>query len=159
EAFRIIARDRADVMVTGGADSKIHPMSLVRMCLFDQMTHWTGDPAAACKPFDRERDGWVPVEGAGILIIEAYDPAKARGVKIFGELLGFGSGSDAYRAGGLDPDGAGTEIAMRAALQDARLKPGQIGHVNAHGAANAISDLAEARAIHRVFGPGKSVPV
>lgn len=159
EAFRIIARDRADVMITGGADSKIHPMSLVRMSLFNQTTHWSGPASEACKPFDSRRDGWVPGEGAGILILEALDHAKARGAKIYGELLGFGSAADAYPEGGLDPEGAGSELAMRAALRDANLTPGQIGHVNAHGIATIISDLAEARAIQRVFGPGKSVPV
>lgn len=159
EAYRIIARDRADVMVTGGADSKIHPMSLVRMCLFDQISHWQGEPSQACKPFDRRRDGWVPGEGAGILIIEALDHARKRGAKIYGELLGFGSGCDANPEGGLDPQGGGTEIALRAALRDAGLAPADIGHVNAHGFALPVPDLAEARAIERVFGPGKSVPV
>ncbi len=159
EAARIIARNRADMMVTGGADSKIHPLSLVRMKLFDQMSRGGGEPSRACKPFDRRRDGWVPGEGAGILILESLEHARARGVRIYGEILGVGSGADAYPAGGLDPDGAGTEIAMRAALHDADLEPSQIGHVNAHGAATAVADLAEARAIHRVFGPGKSVPV
>jgi len=159
EAARIIARGRADVMIAGGADSKIHPLSLVRMSLLDQMSTWKGEPSRACRPFDRTRDGWVPGEGAGILILEEREHALKRGARILGEVLGFGSGCDANPQGGYDPEGAGTEIALRAALRDAELEPSAIGHVNAHGAATVVSDLAEARAFHRVFGEGASVPV
>ena len=111
-------------MITGGADSKIHPLSLIRMSLLDQMSHWRGEPARACRPFDRGRDGWVAGEGAGILILEEREHALARGARIYGEVLGFGSGCDANPGGGLDPEGVGTEIAMRAALRDAGLDPG-----------------------------------
>ena len=161
EAARIIARGRADVMITGGADSKIHPLSFVRMSLMEQMSHWKGEPSRACRPFDKARDGWVPGEGAGILILEERNHAIARGAKVYGELIGYGSGCDANPGGGLDPEGVGTEIAIRAALRDAKLAPGDVGHVNAHGAATIVSDLAEARAINRVFGegPGSGVPV
>jgi 3-oxoacyl-[acyl-carrier-protein] synthase II len=159
EAARIIARGRADVMITGGADSKIHPLSMVRMSLLDQMSHWSGDPSGACRPFDVARDGWVPGEGAGIIVLEEREHALARGAKVYGEILGFGSGCDASPVGGLDPDGIGTEIAIRAALRDARLSPADIGHVNAHGAATIVSDLAEARAIGRVFGEGSGAGV
>lgn len=158
EAARIIARGRADVMISGGADSKIHPLSLVRMSLLEQMSSWRGDPAKACKPFDVHRDGTVPGEGAGILILEEREHALARGARIYGELLGFGSGCDAQPEGGLDPEGSGTEVALRAALRDAGLKPAEVGHVNAHGLGTPVSDLAEARALNRVFGPA-GVPV
>ena len=159
EACRIIARGRADVMVSGGADSKIHPLSVVRMSLQNLMSHWKGDPSKACRPFDVHRDGGVPGEGAGILILEEREHARARGARIYGEILGFGSGCDARAGGGIDPQGAGTEVALRAALRDAGLEPREIGHVNAHGAATHISDLAEARAFHRVFGDDSPVPV
>ena len=161
EAARIIARGRADVMISGGADSKIHPLSFVRMSLLDQMTRWRGEPSGACRPFDSARDGWAPGEGAGIVILEEREHALARGAKVYGEVIGFGSGCDASPKGGLDPDGIGTEIAIRAALRDAKLSPAEVGHVNAHGAATVVSDLAEARAINRVFGegPGSGVPV
>ncbi len=158
EAARIIARGRADVMVTGGADSKIHPLSLVRMTLLEQMSRWEGDPHASCRPFDRQRSGWVPGEGAGILILEEREHALKRGARILGEVLGYGCGCDAYPAGGLDPEGAGTEVAVKAAIRDAGLEPAQIGHVNAHGAGSVKMDLAEARALNRVFGPA-GVPV
>jgi 3-oxoacyl-[acyl-carrier-protein] synthase II len=158
EAARIIARGKADVMISGGADSKIHPLSLVRMSLLDQTTRWQGEPKRACRPFDRARDGWVPGEGAGILILEEREHALARRARVYGEILGYGSGCDANPKGGLDPEGTGTEIALRSALRDAGLELDQIGHVNAHGAATVTSDLAEARALGRIFGP-RRVPV
>jgi 3-oxoacyl-[acyl-carrier-protein] synthase II len=158
ESLRILRRGRADVMVTGGADSKIHPLSLVRMVLLDQLTRWDGDPSRACRPFDRDRDGWVPGEGAGIVIFEEYGHAVRRGARIYGEVLGFGAGTDANPAGGIDPDGRGTEVAVRAALRDAGLQPRQVGHVNAQGSALVAMDRAEARAFNRVFGP-RGVPV
>jgi 3-oxoacyl-[acyl-carrier-protein] synthase II len=159
EASRIIARGRADVMITGGADSKIHPLSVIRMSLLDQMSQWHGEPVGACRPFDRMRSGWVPGEGSGILILEEREHALRRGARILGEILGFGSGCDATPGGGLDENGPGTEIAVRSALRDARLEPADVGHVSAHGAASIASDLAEARALNRVFGPDRSVPV
>jgi 3-oxoacyl-[acyl-carrier-protein] synthase II len=158
EAARVIARGRADVMISGGADSKIHPLSLVRMCLLELMSSWQGEPSKACKPFDMRRDGTVAGEGAGILILEEREHALARSAKIYGEILGFGSGCDARPGGGLDPDGSGTEIAVRAALNDAGLAPAEVGHVSAHGLGTPVSDLAEARALGRVFGP-VGVPV
>ncbi len=158
EAARIISRGRADVMITGGADSKIHPLSLVRMALFETMSRWKGDPSQACRPFDRRRDGWVPGEGAGIVILEEWGHAQKRGARILGEVLGGGSGCDAMPGGGLDPDGGGTEVAITAALEEAGLAPAAVGHVNAHGSAGRVSDLAEARAFRRIFGPG-GVPV
>jgi 3-oxoacyl-[acyl-carrier-protein] synthase II len=158
EAARIIARGRADVMIAGGADSKIHPLSLVRMGLLHNLSGWKGEPSQACRPFDRRRDGGVPGEGAGILILEERDHALQRGARIYGEILGGGSGCDARPGGGLDPDGIGIEIAITAALEEAGLQPSEIGHVNAHGSATRASDLAEARALQRIFGP-RGVPV
>jgi 3-oxoacyl-[acyl-carrier-protein] synthase II len=158
EAARIIGRGRADVMIAGGADSKIHPLSLVRMGLLENMSKWKGDPARACRPFDIDRDGWVPGEGAGILILEERDHALKRGARICGEILGGGSGCDATPGGGLDPEGTGTEVAIAAALDDAGLHPSDIGHVSVHGSATRISDRAEGRALQRIFG-AKGVPV
>jgi 3-oxoacyl-[acyl-carrier-protein] synthase II len=158
EAARIISRGRADVMITGGADSKIHPLSLVRMSLFETISRWKGDPSQACRPFDRRRDGWVPGEGAGIVILEEWSHAQERGARILGEVLGGGSGCDAMPGGGLDPEGCGTEVAITAALEESGLAPEAVGHVNAHGSAGRVSDLAEARALERIFGQG-GVPV
>jgi 3-oxoacyl-[acyl-carrier-protein] synthase II len=158
EATRIIARGRADVMIAGGADSKIHPLSLVRLGLLENMSRWKGDPARACRPFDADRDGWVPGEGAGILILEEREHALERGARIYGEILGGGSGCDATPGGGLDPEGVGTEVAIAAAIEDAGLDPSDIGHVNVHGSATRVSDRAEARALQRLFGR-RGVPV
>jgi 3-oxoacyl-[acyl-carrier-protein] synthase II len=158
EAARIIARGRTDVMISGGADSKIHPLSLVRMALLDNMSRWKGEPSQSCRPFDRRRDGWVPGEGAGIVILEDREHALNRGAKIHGEVLGGGSGCDAMPAGGLDPEGGGTMVAINGALEEAGLAPSEIGHVNAHGSASRASDQAEGRALERIFGPRK-VPV
>ena len=158
EAARIIARGKADVMITGGADSKIHPLSLTRMALYGTMSRWSGEPAAGLRPFDARRDGTLPGEGAGILILEELGHALRRGARIHGEILGAGSGCDAVPTGGQDPDGIGTEIAIRSALREAGVGPEAIGHVNAHGSGSVKGDLAEARAIARVFGP-KRVPV
>lgn len=153
EAARIIARGKADVMITGGADSKIHPLSFVRLALQKGLSQWRGDPAGACRPFDLNRDGTVPGEGAGILILEEREHALKRGAFIHGEILGAGSGCDAMPAGGLDPEGGGTAIAIAAALREAGLAPTAVGHVNAHGIGSRVGDLAEARGLHRVFGP------
>jgi 3-oxoacyl-[acyl-carrier-protein] synthase II len=122
------------------------------------MSRWKGEPSQACRPFDRRRDGWVPGEGAGILILEEENHARNRGARIYGELMGGGSGCDAMPAGGLDPEGSGTEVAIMAALEEAGLGPADVGHVNAHGSATKASDRAEARALSRVFSP-RGVPV
>ncbi|MEW4567938.1 beta-ketoacyl-[acyl-carrier-protein] synthase family protein [Tautonia sp. JC769] len=157
EAFRIIQRGQADVMITGGADSKIHPLSFIRMKLTKVNCTWEGEPSAACRPFDSRRCGVVPGEGAGILVIEELEHARRRGATIYGELLGFASACDASPTYGIDPEGRGTELAVRGVLRDARLAPEQVGHVNAHGWGTVDSDLAEARAYNRVFG--RSVPI
>ncbi len=157
EAARIIGRGKADVMIAGGADSKIHPLSIVRMALFKTMSSWRGEPGGSCRPFDEERSGWVPGEGAGILILEEREHALARGARIYGEILGGGSGCDACKAGGLDPRGVGIEVAVAAAIEDARLNPGDVGHYAAHGSATRLGDLAEARGLGRVFG-SRGVP-
>jgi 3-oxoacyl-[acyl-carrier-protein] synthase II len=157
EATRIIQRGRADVMISGGGDSKIHPLGYVRGALYGILTH-ERDPNKACRPFAKDCDGVVPGEGAAIVILEELEHAKARGVHIYGEVLGCGLACDGYERGGMDPNGKGTELAVRRAIEDAGLEPSQIGHVNAHGASIPTSDLAEARAFERVFGPN-AVPV
>ncbi|HKM54407.1 MAG TPA: beta-ketoacyl-[acyl-carrier-protein] synthase family protein [Isosphaeraceae bacterium] len=151
EAARIIARGKADVMIAGGADSKIHPLSFVRLALHQAMSRWKGDPAGACRPFDLRRGGTVPGEGAGIVILEEREHALRRGAPIHGELLGAGSGCDAVPGGGLDPQGAGTQIAITSALREAKIEPSAVGHLSAHGAGLLVGDLAEARAFHRIF--------
>ncbi len=146
-------------MITGGADSKIHPLSLVRMTLLDQMSSWKGDPHAACRPFDRQRDGWVPGEGAGILILEEREHAlQARGHASRARFWATAAVATPIRPAGSTPKEPGPRSPSRAAIKDAGLEPGQVGHVNAHGAGSVKMDLAEARALNRVFGP-EGVPV
>ncbi len=159
EAARIIGRGRADVMIAGrrrledppalpGADGPAREhVAVERASRRGRAGRSTAD-----------RDGWVPGEGAGILILEEREHALTRGARIYGEVLGGGSGCDAMPGGGLDPEGIGTEVAIAAALEDAGLDPSDIGHVNAHGSATRVSDLAEARALQRIFGAG-GVPV
>lgn len=158
EAARIIARGRADVMITGGADSKIHQLSLVRMQMIGALSHWDGEPSAACRPFDRRRCGTVPGEGAGILIFEELEHARRRGARIYGEVLGTGSASDAHPSGGLDPEGIGTGLAAAMALREAGLAPDDLGHVHAHGAGLPEMDLYESRGLRRALKSAR-VPV
>src|SRR5262249_40147412 len=159
EAARIIARGRADVMITGGADPENHPPSGGRVSPLEQKTHWRGGPPQAGQPGAGPPRRPPPRGGAGDPPPAGRARALARGARVYGEVLGFGSGCDARPGGGIDPEGVGTEIALKAALRDAGLGPAEVGHVNAHGAATRASDLAEARAIRRVFGADARVPV
>lgn len=158
EAARIIAKGRADVMITGSADSKIHPLSYVRLKLLEKIAHWDGAPEDACRPFDAKATGWVPGEAAGILILEERERALARGATIHGEILGFGSGCDAVLDRGVGEDGRGTRIAVAQALRSAGIAPTDLGHVNAHGFGLPEWDRAEARGLAEALG-GADVPV
>ncbi|ADV61111.1 Beta-ketoacyl synthase [Isosphaera pallida ATCC 43644] len=157
EAARLIATDRADVMISGAADSKIHPLSLVRMTMLGQLSTWPGDPTEGCRPFDRAACGWLPGEGAGILVLEERDHALKRGARIDAEVVGFGSGCDAV-PGGLGTEGRGVEVAVAAALRDAGLQPDQLGLVIAHGSGVPAWDQAEVRGLTRALD-GARVPV
>ena len=154
EAARIIARGRADVMITGGADSKIHPLSLVRMALLDNMSRWKGEPSQACRPFDRRRDGWVPGEGAGIRDPRGAGPRpEPRRADSTARCWAGAPAATPCPPVGLIPRAAAPRSPITAALEEAGLEPAEIGHVNAHGSATRVSDLAEARAFQRIFGP------
>jgi 3-oxoacyl-[acyl-carrier-protein] synthase II len=146
EAYRIITRDQADVMLTGAADSKMNPLSLTRLSLFMPLSKRNDVPERACRPFDRQRDGLIPGEGAGILILEELEHARKRGARIYGELVGFGAAFDLKRSGD------GLARAISAALKDAGISPEQIDHINAQGFSTRRDDVWEARGIHKVFG-------
>ena len=152
EAFRIIARGAADVMIAGGCDSKINPLALIRLCLLGVCSRRNDAPEQACRPFDAERDGMVVAEGAATIVLEELQRARKRGARIYGELVGFGTGCDAVPAGDSGLSGAGYRVALGAALRDARMAPQDIGYYNAHGAGTREGDIAEARAVHDVFG-------
>jgi 3-oxoacyl-[acyl-carrier-protein] synthase II len=152
EAYRILTRDGADFFLTGGAESKINPLSMVRQSLFEPLSRRNDEPARACRPFDRRRDGLVLGEGAAVFALEDLAHARKRGARIYAELVGFGSAFDRKR------DGDGLARAVRAALADAGVGPEDIDHVNAHGLSTRASDAWEARGLARVFGD-RPVPV
>jgi 3-oxoacyl-[acyl-carrier-protein] synthase II len=150
EGFRIIGRDRADVMMIGGADTQLAPLSFAHHCLFGQLTRQTDNPERACRPFDRSRNGAVPGEGGVAYVLEEEENARKRGVPIWGEVLGCGASFDHAR------DGRGLVRAIRAALDQAEAQPGDIDHVNAHGLGTVDDDRLEAQAIREVFGTDRA---
>jgi 3-oxoacyl-[acyl-carrier-protein] synthase II len=154
EAYRILARNQADFFLVGGADSKINPLTLVRHSLFAPLSRRNDAPDKASRPFDRNRDGFVPGEGAGVFVLEDLEHARRRNARIYAEVVGFGAAFDRKR------DGTGLARAIRAALGDAGIGPDNIDHVNAQGFSAVDSDVWEAQGIHEVFGKcAPAVPV
>jgi 3-oxoacyl-[acyl-carrier-protein] synthase II len=152
EGFRVIMRGDADVMVCGGSDSKINPLSMVRYTLLKVLSTRNDAPDKASRPFDRDRDGMVVGEGAGILIFEELEHARKRGARIYAEIGGFGSTSDAHMDGLNCADGSGRDIAMKAALDDARVNPSEVDFICAHAIGGRDNDAYEAAALRRAFG-------
>ncbi len=160
EATEILRRGDADVMIGGGTHSMIHPFGVTGFNRLTALSQANDDPAAASRPFDRNRAGFVLGEGAGMVILETLDHATARGATVLAEVVGYGSTADAYRITDQHPDGAGAVGAMTAALTDAGLAPGDIGYINAHGTGTKENDGNETNAIRQVFGPaGTACPV
>jgi 3-oxoacyl-[acyl-carrier-protein] synthase II len=157
DAARWIRDGEADVVMAGGADSELYPMGLASFCLLGALSTRDGDPAAASRPFDAGRDGFVIGEGAGVLVLEERSRAIARGAAIRAEIAGFGSACDSYRVTDPHPEGRGAVLAMQRALADGGIGPGEVGYINAHGTSTVANDRIETRAIKRVFGNG--VPV
>jgi 3-oxoacyl-[acyl-carrier-protein] synthase II len=151
DALRAVQWDESDIMVAGGSESAMTPMGLGGFISARALSTRNEDPAAASRPFDKDRDGFVLSEGAGIVILEELEHARRRDARIYAELLGCGSTSDAYNITAPHPEGNGAARAMQRALRDARVNPQDVHYINAHGTSTPLGDEAETRAIKHVF--------
>ena len=159
-AFQKVQWGHADAMLAGGCDSLIDPLMLSGFSLLGALSKRNDDPPRASRPFDLHRDGFVLGEGAGMLVLEEYGHAKARGARIYGEVLGYASTSNAYRITDSPPDGQGAYLSMKNAIDDSGLQPDQIGYINAHGTSTHQNDRSETAAIKRCFGDvAPAVPI
>ncbi|KGR73684.1 beta-ketoacyl-ACP synthase II [Ureibacillus sinduriensis] len=151
DAFKVIQRGDADAMITGGAEAPIVNMAVAGFCSSTALS-LNPDADIASRPFDANRDGFVIGEGAGILVLEEYEFAKARGAKIYAEVVGYGSTGDAHHITAPAPEGEGAARAIRQALEDGDVDPTQVGYINAHGTSTPYNDLFETKAVKTVFG-------
>ena len=152
QAFWVIQADEADVMIAGGAEAALTPMGLAGFCANRALSTRNDEPARASRPFDRDRDGFVLAEGAGILVIEEYEHAKRRGANMYAELIGFGMSGDGMHIVQPDPEGRGAAYAMQQMLKDAKAEAYTVDHINAHGTGTPLGDVAETKAVKIVFG-------
>jgi 3-oxoacyl-[acyl-carrier-protein] synthase II len=152
EAFCNIVSGRSDVVITGGAEAALTPVGLASFCAARSLSTRNDDPAGASRPFDRDRDGFVLSDGAGILILEEESHAKKRGANIYAELLGYAATDDGYHITAPPPNGEGAARAMELALIDAGIEREKVNYINAHGTGTELNDIAESAAIRTVFG-------
>ena len=152
DAFRAIVYGDAEAIIAGGTEANITPLTVGGFNAMKALSTRNGEPEKACRPFEKNRDGFVVAEGAGILIVEELEFALKRGAKIYGELIGYGYTGDAYHITAPPPDGEGAARCMRMAIKDAGLRPEDIEYINAHGTSTLLNDLTETRAIKTVFG-------
>jgi 3-oxoacyl-[acyl-carrier-protein] synthase II len=152
DAFRTIQRGDADAMIAGGAEASITPLAVGGFAAMKALSTRNDDPTHACRPFDKDRDGFVCGEGAGIVILEELEFAKARGANILAEIIGYGMSGDAFHMTGMAPEGDGCRRAMNAALKVAGISPDKIDYVNAHATSTPLGDALESQAIENVFG-------
>lgn len=152
ESYRIIQRGEADVMICGGTEAAVTPLSVAGFASMRALSTRNDDPATASRPWDQGRDGFVVGEGAGILVLEEYDHAVKRGANILAELVGYAANGDAYHTNAPPEDGRGVKRVMELALRSAGVEPAAIGYLNAHATSTPLGDRAEARAICEVFG-------
>jgi len=160
EAYRLIQKGKADVMIAGGSEAALNFMGFIGFVLIKALVERYSTPQKASRPFDRKRNGFVMSEGAGAVILEELEHARSRGVPILGELLGYGASADAYRITDTHPTGLGAVLAMRGALEDASVKPDSVDYINAHGTSTAQNDVTETKAVKEVFGKrAKEIPI
>jgi 3-oxoacyl-[acyl-carrier-protein] synthase II len=151
DAAKIIRYGDADVVITGGSEAAVTPLGISGFGAMRALSERNDDPAAASRPFDADRDGFVLAEGAGVLVLEEWEHARRRGARVYAEMLGCGASADGSHITQPDKDGAGAARAMRLALDDARINPADVGYINAHGTSTQLGDEAETRAIKTVF--------
>ena len=151
-AFRMIQSGKADLMICGGSEAPVNPLILAAFSSMNALSKRNGEPEKASRPFDKERDGFVLGEGAGILVLESFEHALSRNAEIYAEIAGAGSSADAFHITSPDPDGLGAASAMRAALADAGITPDKISAVTAHGTGTVANDPTETKALKSVFG-------
>lgn len=156
-ALDLLRVGRCDIVIAGGTEAGITPLSIAGFNNMTALSTRRDDPTAASRPFDAGRDGFVAAEAAGVLVLERVADADARGVRTYAKLAGYGASADGHHVTAPDPQGAGGEMAVRAALADAGLEPGDIDHVNAHGTSTPLNDVSEARMIARVLGDRPAV--
>ena len=160
EAFRLIARGDADVMLAGGCDSRLDPQLLVAYSAMKAVSSSVRPPSEVSRPFDADRDGFVLGEGAAVLVLESFRRAKRRGARIYAEITGYGSSFDAFGITRPEPEGKGAALSMTAALREARVDASEIDYINAHGTSTKLNDLMETVAVKRVFGHrAMSIPI
>jgi 3-oxoacyl-[acyl-carrier-protein] synthase II len=152
EAMCNIQYGRSDMAIAGGSEAALTPLGLASFCALKSLSTRNDDPQAASRPFDRDRNGFVLSEGAGIAVLEEYEHARKRGAKIYAELVGYGATDDGHHITAPLPDGAGAADAMRVALADAGIVPADVTYINAHGTSTELNDAAESKAIMSVFG-------
>ncbi|MGK7312599.1 MAG: beta-ketoacyl-ACP synthase II [Candidatus Longimicrobiales bacterium M2_2A_002] len=151
-AYRLVQDGEADVMIAGGTEASVTPLAIAGFGNMKALSTRNDAPEKASRPFDADRDGFVLGEGAGTMILESLEHAQARGATILGEIVGFGQSADAYHMTAPAPEGAGAQLAIRAALDDAGLEPGDVGYINAHGTSTPANDVNETKAVKAVFG-------
>jgi 3-oxoacyl-[acyl-carrier-protein] synthase II len=153
DAYRIIERGEADLMLAGGSEAALTPMGIAGFCAMRALsTGYNDQPERASRPFDRNRDGFVMAEGAGVVLLEEFEHATRRGAAVLGELIGYGMSADAFHITAPSPDGDGAARSMRAALRSAKISPEEVAYINAHGTSTPLNDKLETQAVKAVFG-------